>query len=123
MPYEFDNQPLVAATSRSLVMDTRYRSYSYSLLSHFFKQKNVDIFLNTTVNEKALKLQEVFQASPVPAGVWDQSAFWITDYVGFAVSLAANASWSVQTHFSTSRASTTGVWMRFSALLTRSRGA
>ena len=89
LPYEFDNRPLVAATSRSLVMDTRYRPYSYSLLSHFFKQKNVDIFLNTTVNEKALKLQEAFQALPVPAGVWDQSAFWITDYVGFAASLVA----------------------------------
>jgi amino acid adenylation domain-containing protein len=89
LPYEFDNQPVVATTSRSLVMDTRYRPYSYSLLNYFFKQKNVDIFLNTTVNEKALKLQQVFQASPVPAGVWDQSAFWITDYVGFTASLAA----------------------------------
>jgi hypothetical protein len=89
LAYEFDNQPLVGATSRSLVVDTRYRPYSYSLLGCFFNQKNVDVFVNTTVNEKASKLHEVFQALQVPAGVWDQSAFWITNYSGFAASLLA----------------------------------
>ena len=89
LAYELDGRPLVGATSRSLVMDTRYRPYSLSLLRQFFNQKEVDIFLNTTVNDKVWRLQEKFQAARVPAGVWDRSAFWITDYAGFSASLLA----------------------------------
>ena len=85
--YEFDGQPLLAATSRSLVVDSRYRPYAFSLLACFFNQKNVDLFLNTSVNEKVVKLQELFGAQRVPSGRWDRSAFWITNYRGFTASV------------------------------------
>ena len=89
LAYGLDSRNLVAATSRSLVVDTRYRCYAFSLLSRFFKQPNVDLFLNTTVNAPASKLQEMFRAVRVPAGVWNRSAFWITNYRAFAASLLA----------------------------------
>jgi hypothetical protein len=85
--YEFGQKTLVAATSRSFVVDTRYRCYAFLLLSHFFTQKNVDLFVNTTVNAKASLLQGLFQALRVPCGTWNRSAFWITDYRAFASSL------------------------------------
>jgi len=85
--YELGDRTLIAATSRALVMDSTYRAYSFSLLSRFFNQKNVNLFINTTVNAKAEKLQEVFRASHVPAGAWDRSAFWITNYRAFTASL------------------------------------
>jgi amino acid adenylation domain-containing protein len=84
--YEFDDEPLRVATSRSLVVDSRYRPYSFALLSEFFNQPNVDLFLNTTVNAKASKLQEMFQCLRVPAGDWDRSSFWITNYRAFTMS-------------------------------------
>lgn len=85
--YEFDGQPLLAATSRSLVVETPYRPYAFSLLACFFNQKNVDLFLNTSVNERVTKLQELFGAHRVPSGRWDRSAFWITNYRGFTASV------------------------------------
>ena len=84
--YELGDQTLTVATSRSLVVDARHRPYSFVLLSQFFNQRNVDLFLNTTVNAKALKLQQLFGCARVPAGAWDRSAFWITNYRAFAAS-------------------------------------
>jgi hypothetical protein len=85
--YEFGEQRLVVSSSRALVVDARYRSYSLPLLSHFFKQRGVDLFLDTTVNSEAGKAHEIFRALRVPSGNWDQSVFWITDYQGFSASL------------------------------------
>jgi len=84
--YELDGKLLTVATSRSLVVDSRHRPYSFPLLSQFFRQRNVDLFLNTTVNAKALRLQELFGCARVPAGTWNRSAFWITNYRAFAAS-------------------------------------
>lgn len=85
--YEFGHRSLIAATSRSFVVDSRYRCYAFLLLSYFFTQKNVDLFVNTTVNAKASLLQGLFRALRVPSGTWNRSSFWITDYRAFASSL------------------------------------
>jgi hypothetical protein len=87
LAFEFDNRSLVTATSRGLVVDARYRAYSFTLLGHFFGQKDVDLFLNTSVNEKVSRLHEAFRALRVPSGTWNRSSFWITDYPGFSASL------------------------------------
>lgn len=87
LAFEFESRPLVAATSRGLVVDAPYRAYSFPLLSHFFGQKDVDLFVNTSVNEKVFRLHELFHALRVPVGRWDRSSFWVTNYHGFASSL------------------------------------
>ncbi len=89
LAYEFEGRPLIAATSRALVMDSAYRSHSFWLLSKFFNQSDVDLFVNTSVNAKAAKLQEGFRALRVPVGAWDRSAFWVTNYRAFTTSLMA----------------------------------
>ncbi len=89
LAYEFDGKPLLAATSRSFVVDARFRPYAVSLLRSFFGQSGVDLFLNTSVNEKAVRLQTAFGALAVPSGRWDRSIFWITGYRGFAASALA----------------------------------
>ena len=90
LPYTFKGRHIVAATSRAWVVDPGFRSYSFSLLSRFFRQKSVDLFLNTTVNENAIRGYEAFRVSRVPVGTWDESTFWITNYRGFAASALAN---------------------------------
>lgn len=87
LSYEFMGRQLLATTSHALVVDSAYRAYSLPLLSRFFDQKNVDLFVDTTVNERASKAHELFRARRVPAGAWDESSFWITNYRGFLASL------------------------------------
>jgi len=85
--YELGNRSVLVASTRGLVVDAPYRSYSLPLLSHFFNQRQVDLFLDTTVGPGAMKAHELFRAVRVPAGMWDQAFFWITNYEGFSASL------------------------------------
>ena len=87
LSYEFQGRRILAATSRAVVVDLQHRAYSLALLSCFFGQKHVDLFIETTVNPKAVKAQSLFRARRVPVGAWDRSAFWITDHKGFLSSL------------------------------------
>jgi hypothetical protein len=87
--YELGGQRLIVAASRAVVVDAGYRSYSFQLMNQFFRQKQVDLYLATTVNAQAVKAYEVFRAARVPTGTWDQTAFWITNYRGFSASLLA----------------------------------
>jgi amino acid adenylation domain-containing protein len=86
LSYEFEGRPLLAATSRALVVEERYRSYALSLIRHFFKQEGVDLFIDTSVNAKAVAPHEIFRAQRVPVGEWDQTAFWITNNQRFVES-------------------------------------
>jgi hypothetical protein len=89
LSYEFQGRRLIAASGCSWVVDSRYRSYSILLLERYFDQKNVDLYLNTTVNSQASEAFSVFNSPPVPVGAWDQSAYWITNYSGLAASWLA----------------------------------
>jgi hypothetical protein len=84
--YELEGNRLVAATTRAWVVDTPYRSYSPLLLGTYFQQRNVDIFLSTTVNSQSAPAYCTFQSVPVPVGAWDRTLFWITHYPGFVES-------------------------------------
>lgn len=87
LTYELEGKALIAATTRCWVVETRYRAYAPLLLSTYFQQRNVDLFLSTTVNSQAAPLYSKFQGIKVPVGAWDRSVFWITNYQGFAESL------------------------------------
>lgn len=86
--YELQEQKITAAVTYSWVVDSSYRSYSILLLDRYFDQKNVDLYLSTTVNAQAFNAFTAFNSLPVPVGAWDRSAFWITHYRGFASSWA-----------------------------------
>jgi hypothetical protein len=84
--YEFDGRSLLAATGRGWVVDQNYRSHSLSLLARFYANELADIHLITSANANSERAFRLFRCKPVPAGDWNQSAFWITNYVGFASS-------------------------------------
>lgn len=86
MNYELDGKRLLAAAGRCWVVDTAYRAYSPLLLGTYFQQRNVDLFLNTTVNSQATHAYNIFQGIRAPVGAWDRTLFWITDRRGFAES-------------------------------------
>ena len=105
--YELDGRTIVAATGRSWVSEAEYRGYAAMLMEEFFQQKNVDLFLSTTVNHKAQEAFAAFGVRPAPAGEWDHSAFWITNCRGFARAFAAARGWRIP------------VWLAAPALLAK----
>lgn len=86
MVYELRGQRFVAATTRAWVVDTPYRSYSPLLLATYFQQRNIDLFLSTTVNPLSEAAYSSFQSSRVSVGAWDRTLFWITNHRGFVAS-------------------------------------
>lgn len=86
MAYELQGRRFLAATTRAWVVDTPYRSYSPLLLATYFQQRNVDLFLSTTVNPLSEPAYSSFQSSRLPVGAWDRTLFWITNYKGFVAS-------------------------------------
>jgi len=86
MAYELRGQRFLAATTRAWVVDTPYRSYSPLLLATYFQQRNIDLFLSTTVNPLSEPAYSSFQSSRAPVGAWDRTLFWITNHKGFVAS-------------------------------------
>jgi hypothetical protein len=84
--YELDGKKLRVATTRAWVVDAPYRSYSPLLLASHFGQRDMDLFLSTSINEQSAPAYSSFQTIRVPVGEWDRALFWITNYPGFAAS-------------------------------------
>ncbi len=91
--YELEGRSLLAATTRSWVVDSAYRSYSLLLVGTFFQQPNVDLFLPTSVNSQSAMPLSVFQCARVPVGDWDRTLFWISKPQGFAESYFKKKCW------------------------------
>ena len=86
LSYQFEGKELLAATGRAWVVDSHYRGYSLMLMDYFLSQKNVDVYINTSLSTQAFEAFRVFGPLPVPAGEWDRSRFWITNSVSFLAS-------------------------------------
>jgi hypothetical protein len=89
LSYELAGRRILAVSGRSWVADLPYRSKALSLLDRVINQPNVDLYLNNSVNSNSANAVNVFDCSRVPVGVWDDSAFWITNYQGLVERLLA----------------------------------
>jgi hypothetical protein len=87
--YEFEGRKIVAATGRCLVVEPAFRSMSLLLLDRLINQPGVELFLTNAITAASAPAFSALECLPVPAGEWDQSAFWITQYPGFFESLLA----------------------------------
>ena len=87
--YELKGRKLLVAASHAWVVDAGFRNYSILLLDRCFKQRNVDLYLCTSANYQSSGILSMFNSARVPAGFWDESIFWITNYIGFLRSWAA----------------------------------
>jgi hypothetical protein len=87
--YELNGRQLIAACGYSWVIAPAYSAYSLLLLYEYLRQKSADLCLSTSAGPQSYKAHIALGALPVPAGVWDRSSVWITNYEGFV------ASWQV----------------------------
>lgn len=98
--YEFEGKKLLAAATRSWVVDTPCRGYALMLLGPFYQQRNVDLFLGTSVNSQSGVASGLFKNVRVPVGTWDRSLFWITHHRGFTDSFFTKKGWTFAKAFS-----------------------
>lgn len=89
LSYELGGRRILAVSGRSWVADRPYRSKALSLLDRVINQPNADLYLNNTVGSKSASAVSIFDCSRVPVGLWNESAFWITNYQGFMKRLLA----------------------------------
>ncbi len=78
--YEFEGRRILAASSHGWVAETEYRSAALLLLDRLINQPHVDLFLTNTNSVASTGAVCTFQCSRVPVGLWDESAYWITNY-------------------------------------------
>jgi hypothetical protein len=82
--YTFGGRELVAVTGRAWVVVPEYRGVALWLMDEYFNQSDADLFINTTVNALAVDAFTTFGSARVPVGDWENAAYWITNYSGFA---------------------------------------
>lgn len=84
--YEYEGKTLIAAATCRLAVEPAYRAFSHLLLSSFFRQKDVDLFLNTSATVAAGKMMTALKAEQLPQKNYGTVLFWILDSRSFAKS-------------------------------------
>jgi hypothetical protein len=84
--YSFRKRKLLAAVGRGWTVADKYSGYAPMLLSEYFNQDYVDLFLTSTANEEAAEAFSSFGSLRVPVGNWAAAPFAITEHRGFAES-------------------------------------
>jgi hypothetical protein len=82
--YQLGKRRLLAATPWSWVVDGSHRGYGMLILNRLLRQKHVDLFVCSNVSSVSEPFTPRLRLSKVPLGAWNKSAFWITNYRGFA---------------------------------------
>ncbi|MGB9254840.1 MAG: hypothetical protein WCC25_08405 [Candidatus Korobacteraceae bacterium] len=92
LSYEFRGQRIIAACAYGLVIDRDYRGHGVHLLRRHLSDKCTDVVLTSTANVNSGELCDAL-CSRVPTGNWGETAFWITNYRGFAASGLRSTFW------------------------------
>ena len=115
--YELDGRRILVASGRSWVADVEHRSASLMLLHNLIRQRHVDLYLNNTVGDIAIAAVTGLGCSRMPVGIWDEAAYWITNYREFFQDIAAMKNYRLTRPFAFP--SWEGSWTRLKALRAR----
>ena len=115
--YELDGRRILVASGRSWVADREYRSAALMLLHNLIRQRHVDLYLNNTVGNIAIAAVTALGCSRMPVGIWDEVAYWITNYREFFQSTAAMKNYRLTRPFAFP--SWDGSWTRLKLLRAR----
>src|SRR5258708_668152 len=77
LTYEFEGQTLAAAATCRFAVEPVFRGLSHILVTSFFRQKDVDLFLNTTATVAAGKIMVALRAAQVPQPHYGAVLFWV----------------------------------------------
>lgn len=82
--YEFQGMTFRAAATCRFAVDPAYRAFSHLLVTSFFRQKEADLFLNTSATVAAGKIMAALKAAPLPQPDYGEVLFWVLDSGQFA---------------------------------------
>jgi hypothetical protein len=77
LAYRFQGQVLSAAATCRFAVEPSYRGFTHMLVNSFFRQKDIDLFLNTTATVGAGKMMSALRALPVPQAEYGRVLFWV----------------------------------------------
>ena len=115
--YELDGRKILVASGRSWVADLAYRSASLSLLDNLIRQRNVDLYLNNTASHNSVAAVTALECSRVPVGIWDEVAYWITNYLGTFQDIVAMKNYRLTRPFAFPQSG--GAWTRLKSMRAR----
>jgi hypothetical protein len=85
--YYYGNEILNTAVASGFAVEPIYRAYSLSLVDAFYRQGNVELFLNTTAIESVGRLVKAFKADPLPQLDYATVLFWVLRSREFAAAV------------------------------------
>jgi hypothetical protein len=88
MRYHYGNKTLSSTVASGLAVEPAFRAHSLSLLAAFYRQENVDLFLNTTAIESVGRLVQAFKADSLPQPDYATVLFWALDVRRFVKAAA-----------------------------------
>jgi hypothetical protein len=91
--YEFRGRTLIAAVASDWDVEKEYRSASLVMMSRYFSQKAVDLFLDTFGTTDALKIFTAMGGKRLPLPDYDRPLFWIVGHAGFVRSAFRKKGW------------------------------
>lgn len=92
LSYSFGNQSLLVNSGWGMAVDPAYRGNAVFLIRRVMNTPNVDMSINASANPTASRIMQRL-VPRVPAGDWDNSRFWITNYRGFMASVCKTKGW------------------------------
>jgi len=89
--YRLNGKDIAAAATCRFAVQPPFRGMSHLLVTSFFRQKDVDLFLNTTATVAAGKIMTALKATPLPQPEFGKVLFWVLRPGRFVKSVASKA--------------------------------
>lgn len=77
LSYEFAGAPVLAAATCRFAVEPRYRVFSHLLVMAFFRQKEFQLFIDSSATPAAGKIMVAVKAQAVPQRDYDTILFWV----------------------------------------------
>ncbi len=82
--YEIGGVRLKAASSGGWMLDEAYRGKALQLVIAFYKQKGIDLFINSSANQSTIKVMAAFKIPRIPLPDYVTPCFWAVRPQAFA---------------------------------------
>ena len=77
LSYEFAGAPVLAAATCRFAVEPRYRVFSHLLVMAFFRQKEFQLFIDSSATPAAGKIMVAVKAQAIPQRDYDTILFWV----------------------------------------------
>jgi acyl transferase domain-containing protein len=91
--WQLHGREILGASLYAFSLDVAHRGQGLLLLNRLLECRGAEYFVGSTANANSSKVLDRLGIERVPVGDWENSAFWITDYPGFANSFITRKRW------------------------------